>query len=153
MLLRPVTVHHVPKCMSCHKAIVVITRRAHCFHDNIYSMLILLLWDLNNLYAGDYLWPLIKRQMTTWKRQMSKICFKNIQSIHKYIIYIYIYVYIYIYICVYIIMLALSFFEIWALCVFRVSSTHLNVLRGEVNPQFFKMLLKKESNTVSNQIF
>ena len=26
-----VTVHHVPKCMSCHKAIVVITGRAHCF--------------------------------------------------------------------------------------------------------------------------
>ena len=30
------TVHHVPKCMSCHKAIVVITGRAHCFHDFIY---------------------------------------------------------------------------------------------------------------------
>ena len=30
------TVHHVPKCMSCHKAIVVITGRAHCFHDCIY---------------------------------------------------------------------------------------------------------------------
>ena len=28
-----VTVHHVPKCMSCHKAIVVITGRAHCFRD------------------------------------------------------------------------------------------------------------------------
>ena len=28
-----ITVHHVPKCMSCHKAIVVITGRAHCFHD------------------------------------------------------------------------------------------------------------------------
>ena len=26
----------VPKCMSCHKAIVGITGRAHCFHDNIY---------------------------------------------------------------------------------------------------------------------
>ena len=26
---------NVPKCMSCHKAIVVITRRAHCFHDCI----------------------------------------------------------------------------------------------------------------------
>ena len=25
-----VTVHHVPKCMSCHKVIVVITGRAHC---------------------------------------------------------------------------------------------------------------------------
>ena len=30
------TVHYVPKCMSCHKAIVVITGRAHYFHDNIY---------------------------------------------------------------------------------------------------------------------
>ena len=30
------TVHHVPKCMSCHKAIVVITGGAHCFHDCIY---------------------------------------------------------------------------------------------------------------------
>ena len=30
------TVHRVPKCMSCHKAIVVITGRAHCFHDYIY---------------------------------------------------------------------------------------------------------------------
>ena len=37
------TVHHVPKCMSCHKAIVVITGRAHCFHDCIYIALILLL--------------------------------------------------------------------------------------------------------------
>ena len=37
-------------------------------------------------------------------------------------------------------------FEIGALC---VSSTHLNVLRGEVKAQCFKMLSKKESNTVS----
>ena len=37
------TVHHVPKCMSFHKAIVVITGRAHCFHDNISITLILLL--------------------------------------------------------------------------------------------------------------
>ena len=35
--------HHVPKCMGCHKAIVVITGRAHCFHDNIYITLILFL--------------------------------------------------------------------------------------------------------------
>ena len=27
----------MPKGMSCHKAIVVITGRAHCFHDNIYT--------------------------------------------------------------------------------------------------------------------
>ena len=30
--------HHVPKCMSCHKAIVVITGRAHYFHDYIYIL-------------------------------------------------------------------------------------------------------------------
>ena len=30
-----VTVHHVPKCMSYPKAIVVITGREHCFHDCI----------------------------------------------------------------------------------------------------------------------
>ena len=35
------TVHHVPKSISCHKAIVVITERQNCFHDNIYAMLIL----------------------------------------------------------------------------------------------------------------
>ena len=53
------TVNHVPKCMSCHKTTVVITRRAHCFHDNIYITLILLLWDLTTLCAVDHLWPLI----------------------------------------------------------------------------------------------
>ena len=31
-----VTVHHVPKSMSCRKPIVVITGRAHCFYDYIY---------------------------------------------------------------------------------------------------------------------
>ena len=31
-------VHDVPKCMSCHKAIMVITGRAHCFHDYPYIL-------------------------------------------------------------------------------------------------------------------
>ena len=30
----------MPKHMSCHKATVIITRRAHCVHDSIYIMLI-----------------------------------------------------------------------------------------------------------------
>ena len=33
----------LPKCMSCHKAIVVITGRVHCFHDCIYIAPVLLL--------------------------------------------------------------------------------------------------------------
>ena len=43
------TVHHVSKRMSCHKVIVVITRRAHCFHDCIYITHILILQDLSTL--------------------------------------------------------------------------------------------------------
>ena len=49
------TLHHVPKCMSCHKAIVVITGRAHCFHDCIYITLILLLLGLSTLCVVDHL--------------------------------------------------------------------------------------------------
>ena len=37
------TVHYVPKCMSCHKTILVITGREHCFHDYVYITSILLL--------------------------------------------------------------------------------------------------------------
>ena len=33
-----IQLHHVPKCMSCHKAVVVITGRAHCFHNCIYIL-------------------------------------------------------------------------------------------------------------------
>ena len=49
-------VHHVPKCMSSHKAIVVITGRAHCFRGNIqhvYIILILLIWGLSTLCVVD----------------------------------------------------------------------------------------------------
>ena len=38
---------------------VVITGRAHCFHDNTYITPILLLWDLSTLCVMDHLWPLI----------------------------------------------------------------------------------------------
>ena len=55
------TVHHVLKCMTWRKTIVVITGRAHCFHDCTYITLILLLWDLSTLYIVDHLWPLIYR--------------------------------------------------------------------------------------------
>ena len=36
-------VHHIPKCMSCQKAIAVIAGRTHCFHDCIYTIPVLLL--------------------------------------------------------------------------------------------------------------
>ena len=53
-----INVHHVPKCMSCHKAIVVITRMPYCFHNYIYTTPILLLWDLGTLFVVNHLWPL-----------------------------------------------------------------------------------------------
>ena len=35
MINNVTTLHHVSKCMICHKTIVV-AGRAHCFHDCIY---------------------------------------------------------------------------------------------------------------------
>ena len=90
-----VTMHHVPKCMSCHNAIVVITRRAHCFHDYIYVMPILLIRDLSPL-----------------------VC--CLESLKLTLIYIYIYIYIlntyniYVYI-IYIIMLYILY-NIYYIC-------------------------------------
>ena len=52
-------VPHVPKCVSWHKAIMVITRRAHCFHDCIYITIILLLKDFSTLRVMDHLWPFL----------------------------------------------------------------------------------------------
>ena len=53
----------VTKCMSCHKTIVVITRRAHCFYDFICILLILFLWHLSTLCVVDHLWLLILRSL------------------------------------------------------------------------------------------
>ena len=47
-----VTVHHVPKYMSCHKAIAMITERIHCFHDYIYITPIFLLCEIWALCAS-----------------------------------------------------------------------------------------------------
>ena len=43
--------------MSCDKAIVVITGKAHCFHDCIYITPVLLLLDLSALCVVDQLLP------------------------------------------------------------------------------------------------
>ena len=50
---------NVPKYMSCHKAIVVITGSAHCFHDSIYMTLILFvghLWALRHIDTHTYIY-------------------------------------------------------------------------------------------------
>ena len=39
--------------------LMVITGRAHCFHDCIYIAPVLLLWDLSTLCVVDHLWPLV----------------------------------------------------------------------------------------------
>ena len=46
-----ITVHHVPKCMSCRKAIVVMTGKAHCFHDYMY----ILIYIYYIYYIHDYI--------------------------------------------------------------------------------------------------
>ena len=44
--MKELSVHHINqvlKCLSCQKAILVMTGRVHCFHDYICVMSILLL--------------------------------------------------------------------------------------------------------------
>ena len=79
------TVHHVPKCMSCHKAIVVITGRAHYFHDNIYIYIYIYIYTYIYLY----------------------ICIVYIFIYICIYIYVYIYIYIYIYSVMYIIIICI----------------------------------------------
>ena len=101
-----ITVHHVPKCMSCHKAIVVITGKAHCFHDCMGIAPILLMSGLGSLCVVGVL------------DHLSSI-------IHT---YIYIYnIYIYIYIYVYIYKLVLYF----VYCVYSIFSSKLYSLKIE----------------------
>ena len=49
-------VHHVPKCMSCHKAIVVIygSGRTYCFHDHIYIYIYIYMY-MKPTSAGGYI--------------------------------------------------------------------------------------------------
>ena len=52
-------VHHLPKCTSCHEAILVITRRAYYSNDCIYIRVILVVLDFWNLSNTDQFRPLI----------------------------------------------------------------------------------------------
>ena len=88
------TLHHVPKCMSCHKAIVVITGRANC-HDYMYITLILLLWDLSthcvvdSWITSDHLqkYRLMKNQLLALKLNENVVGMnrKYLMSIEKFI--------------------------------------------------------------------
>ena len=49
------TLVQVHECMNCHKAIVVITERVHCFYGYTYITLILLLLDLSTICVVDRL--------------------------------------------------------------------------------------------------
>ena len=76
--------HMMPKCMSCHKAIVVATGGAHCFHDCIYMY----------IYIHIYIYMCVYVCIC--------IYLYNLYSYIYMYIYIctYIYIYIYIYICI-----------------------------------------------------
>ena len=67
-----VNVHHLQKCMSCHKAIVLITRRKPCFHDYIYTIPISVLQDLITPVVVDHLWPLT---WCSWLGLLGTLCF------------------------------------------------------------------------------
>ena len=55
--------YHVPKCMSCHKAIVVITGRAHCFHDYIYIYIYIYIYTYICIYIYIYIYMCVCMQV------------------------------------------------------------------------------------------
>ena len=60
----------LPKWMSCHKVIVVITGRTHYFHDYMYMY-------IYNMYIYIYIWENIRKHIHTyirWKYTWIELC-------------------------------------------------------------------------------
>ena len=106
-------VHHVSKCMSCHKYIVVITGRVHCFHDCTYILCpscFCEIWALcvswiisDNLYKYMHYINICTNILYIY---IYTFIYKHIYVytyIYIYIQFIYMHTYIYIYIYIYII--------------------------------------------------
>ena len=57
--------HDMSKCMSCHKAIVVITGMAHCFHDYIYIYIYIYIYKTlkQTLYGHALIWWTVLRKI------------------------------------------------------------------------------------------
>ena len=83
----------VPRCTSCHKAVVVTTRRT-CFIK------------IMNIYCAHHGLFGFEHSLSFLRPNSSSVLIYNINIyIHIYIhiyIYIYIYIYMYVYICIYI---------------------------------------------------
>ena len=84
-------VYYVPKGMSCDKAIMVITRRVNCFHDNIYNIM-LILYTCN--HTDEKFW---KDSVLIYLLFISIWNFYINMVIAYYLLYIYIYIHKYIY--------------------------------------------------------
>ena len=50
-------IHHVPKCVSCHKAIVVITESAHYIYMYIYMYVYVYIYIYIFIHIYDVKWP------------------------------------------------------------------------------------------------
>ena len=93
--------------MSCHKAIVVITGRSHCFHDYIY---ILRSSCFCEIWAHCASW-IIGSFITTYMYTYTNICTYIIYT-YTYI-HIYIYMYIYVYIYIYVLYIYIYYSQTW----------------------------------------
>ena len=84
---------HIPNCKSCHKAIAVVTRRAHCFDDCcIYSLEQYLVQKLEK--SQKVLSLMICLLLSSFLTKMDHVGVKKFTVI-------YIYIYICMYICMY----------------------------------------------------
>ena len=104
-----VTLHHVPKWMSCHKDTVVTTGWAHCFHDYIMPIFFCIIWAVWVLWITydkslQFILP-YSLMKTLWfigitnghHKAIVVILMVILMSVHCFHDYIYICIYLYIY--------------------------------------------------------
>ena len=86
------TVHHVSKCMSCQKSIVVITGKVRCFHDYMYNIHVI----MKTTYLPGYHHNAFPVTHLASVRFEHSVCHGSLMTT-----YIYIYIYIYIWYGIY----------------------------------------------------
>ena len=94
-----VRLYRVPKCLICHKVIVMSTGRANCLHYSIY-IYIYIYTHTYILYIYTYIYIHIYIHIYIYSYIYIYIAIYT--YIYIYILYIYIYIYIYVYIYIYI---------------------------------------------------
>ena len=69
------SVQIVPKCMSCHKTIAMITKKAYCFHDSIY--IYMYVYEYIYIYVYKYIYIYIHIYIYIYHAHLASVRFEH----------------------------------------------------------------------------